>query len=491
MVASAFPYMLFKTPLFVTATGMDYLWRRSDQRKRFTKLQKPGRFVHLLLIALLLKKSASFLPQLRLFTSRCHLSCLHGNGRYSAPLKVSDGSSTNTRQISSPQPQPQQLSLSSPSCPPMTSALLQISYDGRRFKGWSAANDSKPGEFKMDSKKPRNQNHRKRHKMEPTLRGFVRSVEGVLRNHLAKVYGNVDPERVVVEGCSRTDKGVHATSMMTLVYGLMELAMTSSIEEEENPIPGKRKPHPRNATDQSVFLPVPMDLPKLAHTLNRMLPPDIRVVGIAPTPTIAGNFTNSAFHPSLSAVSKTYVYTFSVNTNDNGIGTVPDPTMRRWVWNTPNTKNDFNLEAVHEACSILQGTHDFSAFQGAPVGESDKLKRRQASKDQGMCTISYIAVTKLPKEDDFRGLMPVSPHYQVKITGNRFLYKMVRFLVGALVDIGLSDNSAADLERLKRMLSDPSSHDNGNRVFPCAPAHGLVLHKVDYGVNIDWQTLRN
>ena len=57
-------------------------------------------------------------------------------------------------------------------------------------------------------------------KMEPRLKGYVRSVQGVLRGHLAKIYGNLDPQQIVVEGCSRTDKGVHARSMMAMIYGL-------------------------------------------------------------------------------------------------------------------------------------------------------------------------------------------------------------------------------------------------------------------------------
>ena len=393
---------------------------------------------------------------------------------------------------------------------PLTSALLKVSFDGRRFTGWSASNDPKPGDpnYAAFSKTERRQGRRRRGSMDPPIRsydnkGFVRSVQGVLRGHLAKLYGDVDPQQIVVEGCSRTDKGVHARSMMVMIYGLdaevlrrLQTSATATASDGignctlvadnslAGTISGMHRPHPRNATDSTSFLSVPKDLSKVAFAMNRMLPPDIRISGIAPIP----NVEHGVFHPSLSTVSKTYVYTFSIGTRGN----IPDPTSRRWVWHIPASSTQhqpLDLGRMQEACSIIQGTHDFSSFQGAPRGATDRLRREEAAVDSGICTVCSISVRELPRENLVPNVSPpISTQYEVKIVGDRFLYKMVRFLVGAIVDIGLNTNDSYDLHALAKLLQQP---DQESPFSTCAPAHGLVLHSVDYGLNIDWQPLRN
>lgn len=367
---------------------------------------------------------------------------------------------------------------------PLTSALLRVSYDGTRFTGWSAANDSKPGLGTNSSSGRVTGRRRGRSRIEPPLRGNVRSVEGVLRKNLAKLYGNLDPQCIVVEGSSRTDKGVHARSMMAMIYGLNQTAIEKSPDGTGRNISGKRTPHPANATDSSVFLPLPMNMTKIAFALNRMLPPDIRIMGIAPIPNIPNKVVgahSTVFHPTLSAIAKTYVYTFSVSTRLS----VPDPTTRRWVWHTKTARNqakEFDIEKANQACQMLQGTHNFSAFQGAPRGLTDKQKRLDCPRDT-ICTLQSVTVKKLDNEDNLH-FEPASPQYILTITGDRFLYKMVRLLTGAIVEIG---NGRLELDELRLAL------ERGERSisFQCAPAHGLKLHNVDYNIRIDWQPLHN
>ena len=185
----------------------------------------------------------------------------------------------------------------------LTSAVLQLAYDGSHFFGWSAANDgakiqkqnnkedlSLPPSFAQTGRK------RKRGKIIPNI-GKVRSVEGVVRNAFSKVYGSVAAARIQVEGCSRTDKGVHAQGMVALVYCLTPEAVEAMGKDMDNSgdegkgqqeatvagdvirsIPGKRTPHPLSRTDSSYFEPLPFksNLGKLLYVLNRMLPPDVR-----------------------------------------------------------------------------------------------------------------------------------------------------------------------------------------------------------------------
>ena len=441
----------------------------------------------------------------------------------------------------------------------ITSVLLRISYDGGRFTGWSAANSGNinSNSTQPQQRQPRLSKRQRRRGVTPDLpKGFVRPVEGILRTNLAKLYGNVDPERIGVEGCSRTDKGVHAQAMMAQVYCLTEdaqkqlLAKQSTIDDndENEPtepvlcfsIPGKRKPHPTSSTDNSFFEPSPMDgnLSRMAFALNRMLPADVRITGIAPTPDFKqqrDHRNELPFHPSQHAMSKTYEYKISV-------GGMHDPTQWKFVWhidNAPSGKLD--VEAMDKACQLLQGTHNYAAFQGSPRGSDDKRRREQRIQEgllsedglplSTVCTLTEIGIRQLPSplagvatnniiqsssaraimsapsSAYFHRLEPQLRTYTITVTGNRFLYKMVRFLVGSLVAVGMGQLNLADIEQALEtgcwneilggneddiVVDDDSNRESPKRKqFQCAPPHGLVLKHVDYGsdVSIDWKPL--
>jgi tRNA pseudouridine(38-40) synthase len=348
----------------------------------------------------------------------------------------------------------------------LTSALLHVSYDGRHFTGWSAGNDSGNWTIPVPND-PENKRKRRRRDNQP--KGYVRSVQGVLQANLAKLYGNIDPARVVVEGCSRTDGGVHAVGMVAQVYCLTEeafLALHTSensafFQDLQQPsIPGKRLPHPRNSTDVSCFEPLPKNLSHLAFTLNRMFL-DVTVMAIAELPTIEP--TSHPFHPTLSARWKTYRYALSV-------GKMYDPTCWKHVWNVGATSADFAVRA-NLACKALCGSHNFAAFQGAPRGADDKQKRETQNTT---CTLSSVSMEVASSWQD-------SETYVVHVTGDRFLYKMVRFLVGAIVAVGKGKLSVSDVET---MLQTGVRLENE---IECAPPHGLILQEVQYDVPIDWQ----
>ncbi|CAB9500170.1 pseudouridine synthase A [Seminavis robusta] len=353
--------------------------------------------------------------------------------------------------------------------PSSHSAILRLSYDGSRFYGWSAAND-KDTNLKRVAGSSSLRRKRRKSKLQAPV-GRIRSVQGVLRQQLAKVYGNVDPAQIVVEGSSRTDKGVHATGAIAMFYGINcnNDTRSTTIDSTSDP-----------------YLPLPMkgDFSRLAFALNRMLPPDLRIAGIAPKPSTDANMI---FHPSVSAFSKTYIYTFSIVSR----GTIPDPTTNRWVWHCPAPSDQqFDLELAQQACRQFQRTHNFASFQGAPRGKTDKEKRQTASP---ICTLHSISVQ--PQDTTTTIPFPSAPTITVTVTGDRFLYKMVRFLVGAIVDIGLHKKTLQDLEKALE------EHDctSNNEFTTCAPAHGLVLQSVHYNSSnqhpdddcFDWQPLRN
>ena len=263
------------------------------------------------------------------------VSMMHGRVGWSFPL----GSSNPTTPMSTNSQQEERAIV-------LTTALLRISYDGTRFTGWSAANDGNDPQFRESTKSTRRRQRRGGNS--PVPKGFVRSVEGVLRDNLAKIYGAVDPRRVVVEGCSRTDKGVHAVGMMAQIYCLKPgvLEQLDSPDENnsiESSIPGKRIPHPKTPSDDSYFEPLPMNgnLSRLAFALNRMRPSDVQVTGIAPVPRLPLETSSSTlpFHPTLSSRSKQYEYRIST-------GAFQDPMKKgeSWyvgkIWTLPRWNRD-------------------------------------------------------------------------------------------------------------------------------------------------------
>ncbi len=381
-------------------------------------------------------------------------------------------------------------------CPSWTTAILRISYDGTRFTGWSAANDSETNQAQQA--KPSKRRRRRNAGDDSLPRGFVRSVEGVLRTNLAKIYGNVDPQRIIVEGCSRTDRGVHATGMIAQIYCLKPNVLKrieqgcSAMNDTDNlemisSIPGKRLPHPSSSHDESFFEPLPMDgnLSRLAFALNRMRPSDIQITGIAPVPVMS-SFSSLPFHPTLSNLSKRYEYKIAV-------GAFQDPTKARTTW---YVGDNLNIAKVERGCKMLMGTHNFSAFQGVPRGPEERKRYRMDASNPttSRCTLMRLDLEKesAPSEVYFPGVSSPIYSYKVIIEGDRFLYKMVRFLVGALVAVGTGKLNCEDLERALQFGTWEIPDEEGRRKeFECAPAHGLVLAKVDFGpLEIEWQPLR-
>jgi tRNA U38,U39,U40 pseudouridine synthase TruA len=110
------------------------------------------------------------------------------------------------------------------------------------------------------------------------------------------------------------------------------------------------------------------------------------------------------------------------------------------------------------------------------------------------CTLLNVEFVEQgpPMDDYFPGLTPPIRTYKVSVTGDRFLYKMMRFLVGALVALGTGKLELDDLERaIETGNWNLPGHADRRKEFQCAPAHGLVLRHVNYGdIPIDWQPLR-
>lgn len=173
----------------------------------------------------------------------------------------------------------------------------------------------------------------------------------------------------------------------------------------------------------------------LICSLNALLPKDIRVLdGWTPPET---------FHPTLDAVGKKYVYTLC-------FGPIQLPAHRFYSWHVPY---HLNLEEMKKAASHLIGEHDFSTFS------TFRKNLNYPHKIRTIDSIDHILV---------------SPNQlSIEVSGARFLYKMVRTLVGTLVYVGTGKLKAEDIPNL---LATKSRSQAGIT----APAHGLILKEVFY-----------
>ncbi len=110
-----------------------------------------------------------------------------------------------------------------------------------------------------------------------------------------------------------------------------------------------------------------------------------------------------------------------------------------------------DLELMKEAAQHLVGTHDFSSFCSAKAEVSDYVR-----------TVNYIKI-----------YMTKADQIIFEISGNGFLYNMVRIIVGTLYEVGIGKIKPGDV---KEILAAKDRTKAGKT----APASGLYLKKVKY-----------
>ena len=149
------------------------------------------------------------------------------------------------------------------------------------------------------------------------------------------------------------------------------------------------------------------------------------------------------FHALLSARGKRYRYRLFLGW--------AMPEADRFVYSLKEKK--VNLAAMHKAAKYFIGEHDFSAFS-VSRGEDEKLESK----------VRKVWKVEVLKEKE---------EVQVVVEGSGFLYKMVRSMVGALLDVGMGKLKTEEIEIFLK------SKIRTERVVS-APAKGLCLEKVFY-----------
>ena len=172
---------------------------------------------------------------------------------------------------------------------------------------------------------------------------------------------------------------------------------------------------------------------ELMSGLNHLLGDDIVIKVCEPA--------SADFHARYDAKSKVYHYKILNRALPTAIG-------RQYSW---FIRKALNQEAMRNAIAHIIGSHDFKAFEGSGSARQHSTRR--------------IYSAELNEQDN--GLLV----FQIEADG--FLRYMVRNIVGTLVDVGLEKLTPHDFKRIL------DSKDR-SQASATAPAHGLILIKVNY-----------
>lgn len=170
--------------------------------------------------------------------------------------------------------------------------------------------------------------------------------------------------------------------------------------------------------------------------LNSRLPKDIITLHVDEVPL--------EFHSRRMAIRKTYCYTIRT-------GRFPDIFQQHIQLHHIRR---LDVEAMRAGLEHLLGEHDFTTFCST-----------RSTKESHVRTI-YKAWLEVEDEPDAQLI-------RLFITGNGFLYNMVRIIVGTLLQVGTGKRSSDEMGRIL-------AAQDRSLAGPLAEAHGLILWSVEY-----------
>lgn len=180
---------------------------------------------------------------------------------------------------------------------------------------------------------------------------------------------------------------------------------------------------------------------RISVALNSLLPEDIRVV--------RAEEVKKVFHARYSPKTKAYEYLIY-----NGD---PMPVhLRKLAW---QVKPKLDLAAMRKAAKYLVGRHDFSSFCASGGDDKNFVRIIHSFVIRNLSFVIWQGVK-------YRVI-------RIRVIGNGFLYKMVRNMVGTLVDVGQGKLSSFGVRKVLRARDRRAAGRT-------APAQGLCLINVDY-----------
>lgn len=172
---------------------------------------------------------------------------------------------------------------------------------------------------------------------------------------------------------------------------------------------------------------------KIPIAINTKLKKSIRIIN--------AEEADENFHSRLSCKRKTYRYIINNNIFSSAI-------YRNLECHIPQK---LDIDKMKQAIKYFEGEHDFKAFKAS--GTSSKS------------SVRTIYKAEIYEQKDNR--------LWIELTGNGFLYNMVRIIVGTLVEVGLGKIKP---EEISQIILEGKRENAGKTL----PPNGLYLLKVEY-----------
>ena len=239
--------------------------------------------------------------------------------------------------------------------------------------------------------------------------------------------------KMVVEYAGTRYSGWQKQKNARTVQGDLEYAIANTLETDTFECQGSgRTDAGVHAVMQVAHLEarIPGPLEAFRRRVNDGLPNDIHLLSVSPAP--------HRFHARHHAVARSYLYQVS---------------RRRTAFAKPFVwwvKESLDLERMRQAAARFAGMHDFRSFSDDDPDEKS--------------TAVLIEEVALGEDGDL---------ILVRVSGSHFLWKMVRRMVGVLVEIGTGGLPGSEVERF---LREPSA----TPAKLTAPSSGLFLERVFY-----------
>lgn len=172
---------------------------------------------------------------------------------------------------------------------------------------------------------------------------------------------------------------------------------------------------------------------KIPYALNSKLPNSIVIK--------SAEEVEERFHSRYNCIGKTYKYIIN---NDE----FPSALNR---YREFHVSQKLDIESMEKALKYFEGTHDFKGFKSS----GGNLKKT---------TVRTLTKCELKKENT---------RIIIELSGDGFLYNMVRIISGTILDVGLGKIKVEDI---------PNIIESGDRKLAgrTLPPHGLYLVEVKY-----------
>lgn len=180
---------------------------------------------------------------------------------------------------------------------------------------------------------------------------------------------------------------------------------------------------------------VPIKIPedRLPYAINSFLPSDLAVK--------KAMYVRDDFSARFDNNGKRYCYRIYK-------GAVRSPLISRYSYHAPY---NLDISKMQKAATYFAGEHDFAAF--CAVGGSQMTTVRK---------LNYVKVSVSPMNSDL---------IEIEVSGEAFLYNMVRIIAGTVFEVGIGKINPDD-------ISDIISSCDRKRAGKTLPACGLTLEEV-------------